>query len=148
MSTIMRRTSLLSAALLAMVLGVTGAVMGPAPAAHALSGYRVCGVFNSSTRDDLYGTGLVAMIYKDDHNNETCSKKIDYMRQYYGDAYSGSDARRTFIMVDCETFGARIGEDPQVDICRDMDVNQIYKYASRFDARYPARDAGVSFWRK
>jgi hypothetical protein len=148
MSRIMRRTSLLSAALLAMVLGVTGAVMGPAPAAHALSGYRVCGVFNSSTRDDLYGTGLVAMIYKDDHNNETCSKKIDYMREYYGSAYTGSDARRTFIMVDCETFGARIGEDPQVDICRDMDVNLIYEYTSKYDARYPGGGAGISFWHR
>ncbi|QIS39728.1 hypothetical protein [Clavibacter capsici] len=150
MSEIMRRASLMSAALLALVLvlGVTGAVMGPAPAAHALSGYRVFGVFNSSTRGDLYGTGLVAMIYKDDHNNETCSKKIDFMRDHYGSAYAGSSARRTFIMVDCETFGARIGEDDEVDICRDMDVNLIYRYTSKYDARYPGGAAGISFWHR
>ncbi|MFT7712283.1 hypothetical protein ACMT9Y_15085 [Clavibacter tessellarius] len=143
----MRAAAMVPAALLTIGLGVTGAVMGPAPTAQALSGYRVCGVFNSSTRGDLYGTGLVAMIYKDDHNNETCSKKIDFMRDHYGEAYAGSDARKTFIMVDCETFGARIGEDPQVDICRDMDVNLIYKYTSKYDAKYPG-DAGISFWHR
>jgi hypothetical protein len=148
MSTVMRRTSLLSAALLTMVLGVTGAVMGPAPAAHALAGYRVCRVVDSSTRGDLSGTGLVAMIHEDDHDDESCSKKIDFMREYYGSAHTGSDARKTSIMVDCETFGARIGEDPQADTCRDMDVNLIYEHTSRYDTRYPGGGAGISFWHR
>ncbi|MFT2691117.1 hypothetical protein [Clavibacter zhangzhiyongii] len=126
---------------------MTGAVMGPAPAAHAQPNYRVCGVFNSAT-GGLYGTGLVAKIYKDDANNETCSQKIDFMRNYYDQAYPTSSGRVSFVMVTCETFSTRVGAEKGSDLCRDMDVNLIYKYTSKYDAKYPGGAAGVSFWHR
>jgi hypothetical protein len=139
-----RKSRALPAALVALGLGLTGATAGPVPAAHAERGSRVCGVFHSSTRDDLYGTGLVVEIAKDDPNGDTCSKKADYMRAHYGSAYPGSSAVRSFSMVTCETFAARIGYRGG-DICFDMEVNRIYTYTSQFDRLHPSQ-AGVRFW--
>ncbi|MBT1636333.1 hypothetical protein FGG90_07650 [Clavibacter tessellarius] len=141
-----RAAAMMPAALLTIGLGVTGAVMGPATAAHAQPNYRVCGVYNSATGGN-YGTGLVAKIYKDDENNETCSQKLDFMRAYYDQAYPTSSGRLSFVMVTCELFDTRVGAEGGSDLCRDMDVNLIYKYTSKYDAKYPG-DAGISFWHR
>ncbi|MBF4625426.1 hypothetical protein [Clavibacter sp. VKM Ac-2872] len=141
----MRAAAIVPAALLALGLGVTSVLTGPAPAAHAERGYRVCGVYNSATGGN-YGTGLVVKIYKDDKNNETCSQKMDYMRRYYAQAYPGSSAQLSFVMVTCELFTSRIGADSIGDECLGTTVNKIYKYTSRYDALHPS-SPGLTFWR-
>ena len=129
-----------------LVLGLAAGATGPVPAAHAESGYRVCGVYNSSTSDKKFGTGLAVKIAYDDPSNETCSKKQDFMRRYYADAYSGSSGDVSFAMITCETFADRIGYKDG-DICFDMDVNGIYRYTSKFDKEHPST-AAVSFWHR
>jgi hypothetical protein len=132
------------AALLAIALGVTGAVMGPAAAAHAESGYRVCGVCNSATGGQ-YGTGLMVEIYKDDENNETCTQKMEFMRRYYAQAYPGSSAQLSFAMVTCEVFSSRIGADRGSDECLGPQVNRISEYTSGYDRLHPSPPV-LTFW--
>jgi hypothetical protein len=139
-----RAAAFAPAALLALGLAITGTVAGPAPAAQAVRGYRVCGVYNSA-RDGGYGTGLAVRIDKDDEDFATCAGKTDYMRRYYADAYPGSSAEVSFVMVTCEVFTARIGFDRGADICPRMTVNAIYRYTSSFDAVHPNRP-GLTFW--
>jgi hypothetical protein len=135
-----RRTLLGAAA--AVLLATVGAVALPT-AAQAQSGYRVCGVYNSSQTTGAIGTGLVTKVWKND-NTDTCGEKVAWMETYYADAWKGSTAQYDYKMMTCEDFAARTGTSG--DPCNGMTVNKIYKNYSAFDLVHPQEHGWVEFW--
>lgn len=103
---------------------------------YAEAGYRVCSVLNQS---DMR-TGLVVKIAKE-NKDDTCSKKVNFMRSYYGNAYPGQQATFDTRLMTCEDFsqGSIRG---QGDFCKSMQVNKIYKYT----VKTQNTEAGVKFW--
>jgi hypothetical protein len=116
---------------------------GPAPAAHAQANFRVCVAWNSAATSGGIGTGLITKVYK--NGDETCARKVEYMENYYGEAYAGSSAKHFAYMITCEQFAERIGIDG--DPCYGLVQNAIYKFTSSADQRYPADNPSFSYWR-
>ncbi|MFT2750924.1 hypothetical protein ACMT9U_15200 [Clavibacter sp. Sh2036] len=118
-------------------------VAGPAPAAHAQANFRVCVAWNSSSFANGIGTGLVVKVYK--NGDSTCAQKLQYMKDHYPEAYSGSSVQHTAVMIRCESLAERIGVDGAP--CYQLVQNAIYKFTSSGDARYPADNPAFSYWR-
>ncbi|KQM60434.1 hypothetical protein ASE64_01720 [Agreia sp. Leaf210] len=140
------------------MLAITAAtfVFSPTQAANAQAGYRVCGAWNSASAAGVYGkgvdltdfpwmvgTGLVVKVANG--GKGTCESKLGFMKTFYGQAYDGTLARRSFSMVTCENFGNAIGGQGW-DPCSNLEVNKIYKYTSRFDEIHPVKYPGFQFW--
>jgi hypothetical protein len=151
-------TRILSAALAALALSVTAVAVAPPEAAEAQSGYRACGVFNSSTTNfptkdgrpavvaggsHTTGTGLVTKVWM--KGGDTCDSKLGFMKLFYDRAYPGSTAIFSFRMVRCEDFSTSIGSMGW-DICPTMTVNKIYRMSSHYDALHPTRYPSVAMW--
>ncbi|AJW80696.1 hypothetical protein [Clavibacter michiganensis] len=125
------------------------------PYQNSYSGLRVCGWYNSNSRSqkedpEWIGSGLAVVVRKD--GGSTCDAKLDYMRKYYGSAFSGSTAVHSYRMITCEDF-ARLTNyetDPkkQVSPCDEMmsSVNGIYRIFSFWDAVHPQARTSVQFW--
>lgn len=113
-------------------------------AAHAESGYRVCGVYGSAQSGGEIGTGLVTKIWKDD-NSDTCGHKVAWMATYFGNAWKGaSSPDNDYRMMTCEEFADRTGI--QGDPCPSMAVNKIYRNYSAFDLVHPQKTGWVEFY--
>jgi hypothetical protein len=133
------------------ILTVTAAVfvLAPTQAAQAQAGYRVCGVHDGSRTVQALrwsgeiGSGLVVKIANG--GGRTCDDKLGFMKTYYGQAYNGSKANNSFWMVRCEDFGSAITGN-QWDPCRNLAVNKIYKYSSKFDKKSPDQYPRFEFW--
>lgn len=118
---------------------------------YAESGYRVCVVTNDTIfinpETNLVrglGRGLVVKVAKENKDN-TCGKKIAFMQQNYGLAYTGYKSKYKFVMQQCEAFSEVIGLD-KADICKSMEVNKIYKYSSKYGYPYGVSNPGLVFW--
>lgn len=113
-------------------------------AAHAEAGYRVCGAFAYRTGAGGHLTrGLVSKIDKA-NKDDTCGKKINFMRTYYGNAYSGKQSTDSFRMITCEDLSQHMGVD--ADICKSMQANKIYKYDTVWDNYPKVTSPKVVFW--
>jgi hypothetical protein len=153
-------TRLVAGALAVAALSVTVVTFAPPEAAHAQSGYRVCGVWNSQDErssaphgdrnwwpgdsDLVIGTGLVTKVWM--KGGETCDSKLGYMKVFYGDAYWKSTAEHSFRMSRCEDFSSAVGGQGW-DMCYSMTVNKIYKYTSRWDKWHPTYNPTLTFWK-
>jgi len=124
-------------------LALSALAVGPAPAAEAQSNFRVCVAWNSANTSGGIGTGLAVKVYKG--GDDTCARKVEYMQNYYGQAYAGSSAKNFAYMITCESFGERIGLGG--DPCYQLRQNAIYKFTSAADERYPSDNPSFSFWR-
>jgi len=124
-------------------LAALGLAVGAPTAAHAQSGYRVCGVYNSSQSTGAIGTGLVTKVWKDDNTN-TCGEKVAWMATYYANAWPGSTAEQSYKMMTCEDFATRSGISG--DPCPGMTVNKIYRNYSAYDLVHPQSHGWVQFW--
>ncbi|CAD6010835.1 protein of unknown function [Agreia sp. COWG] len=82
-------------------------------------------------------------VYK--NGDDTCNSKLEFMKKYYANAYSGSFASTNGVMVTCEQFADLIGY--QGDPCYEMDINKIYKYTSKYDLYNPIKgQPSFTFW--
>jgi hypothetical protein len=127
--------------LIAAVVVASGgvAVAGPAPTAEAESGFRVCGVYNSSNIPSSggVGTGLVVKVSKS--GGDTCKRKIAEMERRYAAAYPGSSAKYNYRMLTCEAWMTRMAF-PYSDYCPSMEKDAVYKIASPADALHPVEE--------
>jgi hypothetical protein len=151
MSRTLRRTML--SALAVIGLSMTVAISMPPETAHAQSGYRVCGAWNSAESpgpDSDYwtpghgiGTGLAVKVWM--RGGQTCANKLGWMKTYYTVAYPKSSPENSFSMVTCERFAQAIGLGRK-DPCPDLTVNKIYTYTSSFDALHPVANPAFRFF--
>jgi hypothetical protein len=139
------------------VAAVAAVATSPAPPAQAQSGYRVCGVYNSSTSafvdhgttylvphgQQTVGTGLVVKVAKG--GGRTCDSKLGFMRTFYGLAYPGSSAQFSYRMVTCEAFGSSIS-GTSWDPCAGLETNKIYYSSSKYDALHPVQYPAFRWW--
>lgn len=138
-----RRTKFIAIVSSALALAAVMSLGSGGAPAHAQSGYRMCGVYNSANQANGIGTGLVVKVWKDDNSN-TCGKKIDFMTRYYGSAYRNSTAQHSFWMISCEDFFNRIAI--YQDDCGSMDVNKIYRMYSAADLLHPTSYPYIQYW--
>ncbi|MCL1561795.1 hypothetical protein [Xanthomonas nasturtii] len=112
----------------------------PTQKVHAEAGYRICAVFQNHGNTAYTSRGLVVKVAEENGGN-TCQKKIAFMNRYYRNAYNET-ANDYLSMWQCESFSGSVGTN--VDLCKLMEVNKIYKYTSRY-GRY-TDEPRVDFW--
>lgn len=139
-----RHPDLLLATASALVLvGTVGATVlaGPAPAAQAQAGYRVCAAFTQSSQDGRFGNGLVVKLPKGDWSE--CRGYVTAFRAQFGAANLGTpggEARSVYgtaLNMPCEDFTMR-ASGQSGDICGSLLTGKWNTFITPYDTVAPA----------